>query len=44
MIGAEGKVTAKKPRKMRWTGHVARTGEEIGSHRLLLGQPHDEHH
>jgi len=37
MIGTERKVTVKKSRKMRWTGHVARTGEEIGAYRLLSG-------
>jgi hypothetical protein len=28
-----------KSRIMRWAGHVARMGEEIGVHRLLVGKP-----
>ena len=28
-----------KSRKMRWTGHVARMGEESGVYRVLLGKP-----
>jgi hypothetical protein len=26
-------------RRMRWAGHVARMGEEIGVHRVFLGKP-----
>jgi len=28
-----------KSRRMRWTGHVARTGEGRGVHRILVGKP-----
>jgi hypothetical protein len=28
-----------KSRRMRWTGHVARMGEERGVYRLLVGKP-----
>ena len=28
-----------KSRRMRWTGHVARMGEERGAYRVLLGKP-----
>ena len=28
-----------KSRRMRWVGHVARTGEERGVYRVLLGKP-----
>jgi len=28
-----------KPRRMRWTGHVARMGEETEVYRVLLGKP-----
>jgi hypothetical protein len=28
-----------KSRRMRWVGHVARMGEEIGVHRVLVGKP-----
>ena len=28
-----------KSRRMRWAGHVARMGEEIGVYRVLLGKP-----
>jgi hypothetical protein len=28
-----------KSRRMRWAGHVARTGEETGVRRVLLGKP-----
>jgi len=28
-----------KSRKMRWEGHVARTGEGRGVHRVLVGKP-----
>jgi hypothetical protein len=28
-----------KLRRMRWTGHVARKGEERGVHRLLVEKP-----
>ena len=28
-----------KSRRMRWTGHVARMGEERGVHRVLVGKP-----
>jgi hypothetical protein len=28
-----------KSRKMRWVGHVPRTGEERGVHRVLVGKP-----
>ena len=28
-----------KSRRMRWAGHVARMGEDIGVHRVLVGKP-----
>ena len=28
-----------KSRRMRWTGHVARMGEEMGLYRVFLGKP-----
>jgi len=28
-----------KSRRMRWTGHVARMGEERGVNRVLVGKP-----
>ena len=28
-----------KSRRMRWTGHVARMGEERGTYRVLVGRP-----
>ena len=28
-----------KSRRMRWTGHVARMGEDRGVHRVLVGKP-----
>jgi len=28
-----------KSRRMRWTGHVARMGEERGMYRVLVGKP-----
>jgi hypothetical protein len=28
-----------KPRRMRWAGHVARTGEKRNAYRLLVGKP-----
>ena len=28
-----------KSRRMRWTGHVARMGQDIGVHRVLMGKP-----
>jgi len=28
-----------KSRRMRWTGHVARMGEESGVYRVLVGKP-----
>jgi hypothetical protein len=28
-----------KSRRMRWAGHVARVGELIGVHRVLVGKP-----
>jgi hypothetical protein len=28
-----------KSRRMRWAGHVARMGEEIGVHSVLVGKP-----
>jgi hypothetical protein len=28
-----------EPRRMRWTGHVARTREKRNAHRLLVGKP-----
>jgi len=28
-----------KLRRMRWAGHVARMGEEMGVYRVLLGKP-----
>jgi hypothetical protein len=31
-----------KSRRMRWAGHVARMGEEIGVHRVLVGKPGGE--
>jgi len=32
-------VRAIKSRRMRWTGHVARMGEERGLYRVLVGKP-----
>jgi len=32
-------VWAIKSRKMRWAGHVARTGERKGVYRVLVGRP-----
>jgi len=29
---------------MRWTGHVARMGEETGVYRVLLGKPEGKSH
>jgi hypothetical protein len=31
-----------KSRRMRWARHVARTGEERGVHRVLVGKPEGE--
>jgi len=28
-----------KSRRMRWAGHVARMGEEMGVYRVLVGKP-----
>jgi len=28
-----------KCRRMRWAGHVARMGEEMGVYRVLVGKP-----
>ena len=28
-----------KSRRMRWTGHMVRMGEERGVHRVLVGKP-----
>jgi hypothetical protein len=28
-----------KPRKMRWTGHIARMGEKRNAYRILVGKP-----
>jgi hypothetical protein len=28
-----------KPRRMRWTGHVARMGEKRNAYRILVGKP-----
>jgi hypothetical protein len=28
-----------KSRRMRWTGHVARTGEKQNAYRMLVGKP-----
>jgi hypothetical protein len=28
-----------KPRRMRWVGHAARTGEGRGAYRVLVGKP-----
>ena len=28
-----------KSRRMRWAGHVARTCEEMGAYRVLVGKP-----
>jgi len=28
-----------KSRRMRWAGHVARMGEEMGAYRFLVGKP-----
>jgi len=28
-----------KSRRMRWAGHVARMGQEMGVYRVLLGKP-----
>jgi len=32
-------VRAVKSRRMRWTGHVVRMGEERGVNRVLVGEP-----
>jgi hypothetical protein len=31
-----------KPRRMRWAGHVARTGEMRGVYRVLMGKPEEK--
>jgi hypothetical protein len=31
-----------KSRRMRWTGHVARVGEDRGVHRVLVGKPEEK--
>jgi hypothetical protein len=28
-----------KPRRRRWTGHVARIGKMTNAHRILVGKP-----
>jgi hypothetical protein len=28
-----------KSRRMRWAGHVARMGEKMNAHRILVGKP-----
>ena len=33
-----------KSRRMRWTGHVARMGEERGVYRVLVGKPEGKSH
>ena len=33
-----------KSRRMKWAGHVARTGEERGVYRVLLGKPKGRNH
>jgi hypothetical protein len=33
-----------KPRKMRWSGHVARLGEKRNAYRLLVGKPDGKNH
>jgi uncharacterized membrane protein len=33
-----------KSRRMRWVGHVARTGEKRNSYRLLVGKPEGKNH
>jgi hypothetical protein len=33
-----------KSRRMRWAGHVARIGEDISVHRLLVGKPEERGH
>jgi len=33
-----------KSRRMRWTGHVARMGEERGVYRVFLGKPEGKSH
>ena len=32
-----------KSRRMRWTGHVTRVGEESGVYRVLVGKPERDH-
>jgi hypothetical protein len=32
-----------KSRRMRWAGHVARTGEKRNAYRILVGKPEDPH-
>jgi hypothetical protein len=31
-----------KSRRMRWTGHVARSGEKRNAYRILVGKPEGE--
>jgi hypothetical protein len=31
-----------KSRRMRWAGHVARMGEDIGVHRMLVRKPEEK--
>jgi len=31
-------------RRMRWAGHVARMGEEMGVNRVLVGKPEGRNH
>jgi hypothetical protein len=33
-----------KSRRMRWAGHVARTGEGRGVYRVLVGKPRERNH
>jgi hypothetical protein len=33
-----------KSRRMRWTGHVARVGEDSDVHRVLVGKPEGKSH
>jgi hypothetical protein len=33
-----------KPRRMRWTGHIARMGEKWNAYRILVGKPEGKRH
>ena len=33
-----------KSRRMRWAGHVARMGEQMGVYRVLVGKPEERDH